>query len=82
MFSFQGLGKVEKEKVAFFFLACLSLFAGQRNCVIWKGNDVFFPPALPSVQLEPGGVDVPGLLLTKACVGSHMSLHLRRIAVF
>lgn len=47
-----------------------------------KGNDVFFPSALPSVQLEPGGVDVPGLLLSKACVGSHVSLHLRRIAVF
>lgn len=65
---FQGLGKVQKENarkgLPFFFpLACLSLFARQRNRAILKGNGVFFPPALPPAQLEPSGVAGPGPLL-------------------
>lgn len=37
-----------------------------------KGNDVSSPPALPSAQLKPSRVGVPGLLLSQRAE-SHMS---------
>lgn len=65
LFSFQGLGNAQKENtrkvLVFSLLIPLSV---RRSCMTGKGNDVPSPPALPSVQLKPSRVGVPGLLLS------------------
>lgn len=85
--SFQGLGKVQKENarkgLLFFFpLLVYPSLLGKGTAPYGREMVFSFPQHHRLLSLSPAGRPDLAPCFTKACAGSHMSLHLRRIAVF